>query len=225
MAWIARVSQSLPNFHAITNETNLGTAQSRKLGVDNSCGEYIGFLDADDKVSPETFPLMTHALDTDKSDIVIANYAVFQSQSEIDKIIKKESEYIKLHTFKIDGKTLLRKQLSRINHPFYLRIDWWNKVYRRDLFDSEHFSFPAATRNEGTTSLKMSGIANTASIINQVLFFNRKVSESVSRSFSKSKFEDCITTSIDFMSFLESKGIYGEFEIISCLFLVLSFTS
>lgn len=49
------------NVRAI-HQTNQGQSAARNAGLEIACGEYIGFVDADDTVEPDTYPLLLQAI-------------------------------------------------------------------------------------------------------------------------------------------------------------------
>ena len=57
----------------IKNETNLGSSLARKVGLDNSNGKYISFIDSDDWVEPnflqEMYSIIVYGYDMIRSDV------------------------------------------------------------------------------------------------------------------------------------------------------------
>ena len=115
------------NIKIITNRVNSGLAYSRNVGIDNSSGKYIMFLDADDLISKyaiETF--LSAALENPYSDIVIGNYQSFSDDldlSILDKPIGK-----------------IKKQKLHNSNDFYKLPGYaWGRIYKREMFNSVRF--------------------------------------------------------------------------------------
>ncbi len=96
------------------HQENGGEMAARATGVRMAQGKYLYFVDADDKILPDTLNSMLHYADAE-TDIV-----VFES--------KKNSTYTMAD---------FAQALLRFNH-------WtvWGKLYRRTLFDEEALSIP-----------------------------------------------------------------------------------
>ena len=54
-----------PRVRILENERNLGSGPSRNRGIEEACGEYLNFVDADDWVSPDFYRLLYAAATAD----------------------------------------------------------------------------------------------------------------------------------------------------------------
>ncbi|MDE7408298.1 MAG: glycosyltransferase family 2 protein [Muribaculaceae bacterium] len=54
----------------VRNVANVGSSESRNVGISSSCGEYIGFCDSDDWVEPDMYATMLHCAVSEDADIV-----------------------------------------------------------------------------------------------------------------------------------------------------------
>lgn len=102
----------------VFHKENGGVSSARRIGVENSNGEYVYFVDSDDSIYIDAFQEML-TLAHDDVDIVVFDSRVDGSYSSI--------EY---------AEQLLNFQ------------DWavWSKLYRRTLFDSSVFDLPREIR-------------------------------------------------------------------------------
>lgn len=64
----------------VFHKENGGVSSARNLGLRESKGDYIGFVDADDYISPEMYQSLLNLIEQNKADIAICGY-----QKEIDK--------------------------------------------------------------------------------------------------------------------------------------------
>jgi glycosyltransferase involved in cell wall biosynthesis len=113
-------SQKDQRIKVIHNIRNLGSSISRKVGLDNSCGEYIQYIDGDDWVEKTMFERMWTKAASGGFDMVVCDYfcekpgnAIYEKQ-EIDKMEKQEM---------IKDIAVLKKLACAV----------WNKMVRRDV--------------------------------------------------------------------------------------------
>lgn len=64
----------------VFHKENGGVSSSRNLGLREAKGDYIGFVDADDYISPEMYQSLLNLIEQNNADIAICGY-----QKEIDK--------------------------------------------------------------------------------------------------------------------------------------------
>ncbi len=97
-----------------------GVASARNLGLDKAKGDYIGFVDSDDNISPDMFEKMLGLLNSHQADIAVCN-------AEHAKEINSEIEQgITLYEHDdIFFKLLENKMSSHL----------WNKLFKAELFD------------------------------------------------------------------------------------------
>lgn len=193
------------------NSINCGTGMCRQIGVDLAEGEFIGFLDADDFALPNAYESLYLAALKDGSSIAVGNSKVSDSR-DFSKI--KINKYDGAQII-IDGCKLYELQLNRIKMPYYLRVDWCNKIYRRDLFTDHKITFPKVVRHEGFMSTIMSLLAKKVTIINNILFIVYKSSNSVSKRFRIENISDMIEATLHYMKWLKKLNFiniyYKEF--------------
>ena len=112
----------------IINQENMGLSKSRNVGIDNSKGEYLYFIDADDFIENDTIEYLYNLIKkynvplatTKPLDIFDYNYTNKQPKEKI-KVLSKEE--------------MLKKVLLSTDRAGAI----WNKLLRKDLFNDIRF--------------------------------------------------------------------------------------
>ncbi len=110
----------------VFHSENRGVARARQLGVENSSGEYIIFVDSDDWIPKCGVESLYSNMDS-HIDIVVGGYSLHE-QSKTTLIEYKPTIY--------SGEQLLNLIMG-----FDIYVAPWGKIYRRSLFTQD--SFPA----------------------------------------------------------------------------------
>lgn len=113
----------------VLHQKNAGVSAARNAGIDAARGEYLAFVDGDDRVEPD-FLQTLHSL------IRQADMAVCCVQDDSDWNEKVRDEIVTVRT--------LRTTPSRYANPVFTNY-LYNKMYRRDLVGAE-IRFPVGVR-------------------------------------------------------------------------------
>lgn len=111
-------------FLNIIHQENKGCSSARNLGLKNSIGEYIWFVDADDFIADNSFLTLLNILNNKDLDLLIFGYDILKKdkyyKSEIpDKNLKKDKLYLKGEFFNSN----------------------WNKIYKSKIIKENNFIF------------------------------------------------------------------------------------
>lgn len=158
--WAAKDSR-VKVFH----QKNQGPSTARNLGISNSKGEYLAFVDGDDFVEPGYIERMHEkALETD-SDIVICNYRFTdESGREIENVNHSAFSTDKV----LDGYDLLLLFEDKSFRTFFDVV--WKKLYKRELFDKVVFPEGITLVEDIAIMPKLYHAAKRISVIDDVLY-------------------------------------------------------
>ena len=140
----------------LVNKRNGGNSQARKTGVENSSGEYIGFVDADDWIEPDMYSVMMNKALERGSDIVCCDIVYdFPASAErhIQKHISKEP---------VSG----RQALLLLNNRQAVYQYCVNKIVKKDLYRFVVFPKRNLKGEDYTISRQLLLNASRVSIVN-----------------------------------------------------------
>ncbi len=123
-------AKRFPNLRVVDKE-NGGAAQARKRGMDLAAGDYIGFLDVDDRAEPSLYAKLEEKAKESGADIVFCNYT--EEHSDCSKPMK--NQFDEGQSFPLTGEqamTYLHRKQAYFPFP-------WNKLYRAELIRRVEF--------------------------------------------------------------------------------------
>lgn len=112
----------------LIRKENGGVTSARKLGVENSIGKWIMFVDADDELYPDTIEILYSCTKTGKYDIIKGGVKAYPESTKW-KCINQEGVY---NRDEYVSATLLKNFFTGS----------FAHLYSKELFSSESFNFP-----------------------------------------------------------------------------------
>ena len=136
-------------------EKNQGLGHARNYGCEFACGDYIIFLDSDDKIPPKAYERMYNMAVKNGSDLTIGNVWRFNSRVAWGS---------PLHEIAFSG----NREVTHITESFELLYDTtaWNKLIKREFWIEHDFRFPEGILYEDLpVTLPMHYLANNVSMV------------------------------------------------------------
>lgn len=168
--------QTLDSRIRCLNQANLGVSAARNAGIMAAAGEYIGFVDADDRVEPLMYATMYEAAIYHRCDAVICNMAM---ELEGHKLVMRydfPAHIVLDHAF-----------IQETLMPFFLSSDRLNsvcnKIYRRELLERHCLRFPdqIALGEDGWFNIQFFRYAATVQYIDYTGYHYNEVEGSATR--------------------------------------------
>lgn len=127
----------------IINKKNGGLSDARNVGIDESIGEYITFIDSDDYISRFMLEILYNALVKYRADIAICSFLrVFENERPLDqKACEKEMKLL-------DSEDCYEAIYSINGDEFTVA---WGKLYNRKLFDTIRYPYGKLHEDEFIT--------------------------------------------------------------------------
>lgn len=109
---------------------NCGLPSARNLGIEKATGQFIGFVDADDFVSPDMFQALIDAMDED------TQMGICAFRRCIRNTLSGSQETAINRTVYLNQADTALRILKGSAGPYV-----WNKLYRRDILNNCHIRF------------------------------------------------------------------------------------
>ncbi len=109
----------------VIHKINGGLSSARNVGIDNSTGDYLMFIDSDDYIKLDTCELLIESIKKEKADIVICDFYRNEKENKNKKIITQ--------TF--NSKEAIKEMLLQNNFD----TSAWGKLFKKEVFKNIYF--------------------------------------------------------------------------------------
>lgn len=165
------------NFEVIHQE-NQGLGAARNNGIPFAKGEYMSFVDSDDRLPSDAYEKMYQSAQKTNSDIVIGAVDCFNSTKQIKSSLHKKA----IHD------TIYRTHISKNPELFY-DTTAWNKIFKKSFWDRHQFLFPTGMLYEDIpVTIPAHFLAESVDILSDTIYHWR-VREGNDRSITQSRAE------------------------------------
>ena len=168
----------------IINQTNKGQSVARNIGIDNAFGEYLYFVDSDDRLHPQAIEILFEIAEKTNSPITISNRFIKLSKKQ-KLILLKNISLVKFTTHKQPIKDLLKTK--------YVSSSIWNKLFKREVFGKWKFIEGINFEDWPLITCIFSEIPFYVSVDIPLYFYNDTDESTVRSPFTVRKIQDYVT--------------------------------
>lgn len=187
----------------LINQSNMGAAMAKNVGLNNIKGDLFMILDSDDLLHKNNIEILYHYMQKEKSDIIEACYTtIYKEFKNID--IHQNSKKENFNT----ENALKELIISRKFHQTP-----WNKLYKTELLKDIRFPKDKYIDDEYWT-YKLFANAKRITWINEVLYYYRQHEESTMGRMYSIKRLDAIDALYDRYKFMKKN--FPNLSTLSC---------
>lgn len=142
---------------------NSGVSSARNLGIDNSEGEYITFVDPDDYIEKDMYKILYDLIIKSKSEIAMTSFYYIKEND----VIEAEDNSNNLIIFtKEEALRLYFKREKPFDSCFL-----WNKLFKRDLFKEVRLDVELVIQEDSEVLIRLLNRINSIVYIGIPLYF------------------------------------------------------
>lgn len=190
------------------HKENGGPTSCRKLGFEESKGEYIYYVDADDYIATDTVEKLLNACLKNNAEVSACGFSRV-GESIIPCKIKTKSAIIEKSEFvtEIILPAIDTKAEDATDIPLYL----WNHLYKSDCITVDCFvSDRVSTREDAYFNLSILDNVGRIAVVSEPLYFYRTNSDSLTVSYRQGKLEKDLYYFGFLRDYLAQRGIEAE---------------
>lgn len=193
-----------PNlFKVIDSEVNLRQGGARNLGIKEAVGEWIGFIDSDDWITPDYYEKLIKRGEETGADVVGCGFTVVNKQTfEPGEILHDISE-------DVPGMLTHEKRKALLNKPGSMVM----KVYRSSLIKDNNLSFPEKIFYEDNCAGPVWAMYfKHFEYVREPMYYYYQHDTSTVHTITASRCKDRLTASEMMLSELKKRGFFEEYK-------------
>lgn len=177
--------------------------EARNYGISLSRGEYITFVDGDDRLSKWCIEKLYHGAKDNDADISVCGFAYFfQNKNGIKKSFRMSDKVL-------SSESALKLLLGDMKLRFYL----WGKLWRKTLFTDNNIRIPDMYYEDAAVTPQLFYFANKVVLVDHYgYYYTRAFSRYTEVSMSADRINDYINTIPIMRLFFEEQGCYQKFK-------------
>lgn len=185
-------------------KSNRGFAGTcRNIGVENARGEFIAFIDGDDRLDSQFIEkLYTAAKESDADIAVCGFYYYFQNTGKTERDAPPPQKVFER-----------RDAMSCLLRDKYMRFFLWNKLWKRSLFTEHDIKIPDMYYEDAVVTPQLFCFAQKVVSLSWCgYYYTRAFSKYTEVSMSLARANDYVNTVPLIRLFLEEQGLYDELK-------------
>ncbi len=196
---ICRELQTQDKRIVVVDKPNEGVSATRNLGITMAKGEYICFVDADDRISEDYLEVLLEAVTAEQAQIALCQYA-FERKDGI--VPSGEQELTSYHRGTDDLYQTYIRSIYRIDGAGYILGSACRSIFQKKLLTNNEIHFPPCKLFEDQLFvLSAMACSDRIAAVNKVMYYyNDTVSESAVRKPYK---KNLLTDQLMYLTHLE----------------------
>lgn len=179
------------DFIVVIHKINGGLSSARNAGIEIARGEALGFVDSDDWIHQDMYAILMEDFCQNDADVSCCNH---YNAYENGTINIGHSDYPIFSVYNDN------EVLTLLHTDFAA----WNKVYKKNLFQTIRFP-EGKLYEDARTTYKIMAEAKKATVRNTPLYYYRHRSNSIMTTFTTKNYLDRVQVWDEISSFLEGK--------------------
>ena len=175
----------------IINQENRGQGVARNIALENITGDYIGFVDPDDYISPNMYKTLYETAIKHNCDIVEESFYI---KNEIRNYLKKRKNKLNLPKNKIFNYKVKK------NYVFSPNLAIWNKLYKTSFIKENDIKFFETKKGEDIIfTIKSRVLASKIVYIDNADYYYRIKKDNIPKSYKNTSPIDELNRQIKFL--------------------------
>ncbi len=180
----------------VIHKENTGVSDSRNVGIIQSIGEYITFVDSDDYISENMLQKMYNDLNRNDADMVIIGRNIVNENNN-SIMFQKNNKFKVLDSEQALKELMIEKDFNGVS---------WGKLYKKKLFDKYKFCVNTKIAEDLELLYKIISICNKIVLdTEEGLYFWNNRSDSVTKSQYNDNWKKEIEITKEIIQFYDTK--------------------
>ena len=196
----------------IINQNNIGAEIARNIGMKESKGEYLMFLDSNDIFSDTMLEELYAKIKENNLEIIICNSINFKILND-KKIFNEHKNYI----FSKDQIFFFEQTFSSQNIDkffFEIFIWWpWDKIFKKDFIENLEIDFKNLNSTNYLIFIYLTVLSSKKISFLDKIFINHRIGVKLSKeNFKENKYDNFYYAIKELKNFIKKKNLYKKFK-------------